>query len=317
MIVKDKNRYRKVYSDTDIPIQLSPEWMDAVCVKGSWGVIMAFDNENNLDAVLVYHERSFLGMRFILMPSMCFYNGLFIIPKANQNNYQKISRENKLTCLLLEALPPFSFYYQQLHPSMQNLFELEQENFALSTRYTYRISLAASNLDAEKILKPATRRNINKASEYCVIERTDMKTFWSSLDHAYSNRSNPFNKNILFRLSSAFEPEENIQLFLCRDKRDSKVLAGSMIAVDNLASYYVCGFYVPEKKKLAGLSYLLWHNIKSNKRPCFDFEGSMIRPIEYFFRSFGAELVPHHRIWKFNNKIIQLPLKYKFRKLLR
>ena len=30
----------------------------------------------------------------------------------------------------------------------------------------------------------------------------------------------------------------------------------------------------------------------------FDFEGSMIRPIEKFYRLFGAQRKPYYRIWK-------------------
>ena len=89
-----------------------------------------------------------------------------------------------------------------------------------------------------------------------------------------------------------------------------------MIANDNKTSYYVAGFYNPKYKDSGALSYLLWNIISSRKTPYFDFEGSMIKEIEHFFRGFGGEWTPHSRIWKFNNPILAPLLKYKFKSLI-
>ena len=37
----------------------------------------------------------------------------------------------------------------------------------------------------------------------------------------------------------------------------------------------------------------------------FDFEGSMLRGVEPFFRGFGGELTPYFRVYKFANKLLE------------
>ena len=60
---------------------------------------------------------------------------------------------------------------------------------------------------------------------------------------------------------------------------------------------------------------LLWHSIKfsSSVTRVFNFEGSMIRPIEYFFRGFGGKLTPYYEITKINSNIINLYKKLSFK----
>jgi hypothetical protein len=59
----------------------------------------------------------------------------------------------------------------------------------------------------------------------------------------------------------------------------------------------------------------LWHAIqhaKSLNLKRFDFEGSMIKPIEKYFRGFGGELAPYFRISRANFGL-EVILKIKYR----
>ena len=61
-----------------------------------------------------------------------------------------------------------------------------------------------------------------------------------------------------------------------------------------------------EIKNRFGIS-LIWNAIKfaSNNSNIFDFEGSMIRPIENFFRAFGGIQAPYLLVEKTNSKILK------------
>jgi len=296
-----------------LPIQFSPEWMDAVCIKGDWGVVVAEDVDKNLEGVLVYHIRKYRGFTFILMPPMTFYNGIYLNYRKNIKQHSKITYGNEIIKKLIAQLPKHDLYYQQYSPQIQNWTPLLWEGYSQSSRYTYRIDTRQGEEQMWENLKGNVRRNIKKSEKTCVIENVDFATFWESCKESFTARqkSPPFNKKVLEDLCEAMMAKGAGQINVCKHKETGKILAGNFIAKDKNCSYYVSGFYNPEGKEIGGLSYLLWHNIKNCSTDIFDFEGSMIKEIEYFFRAFGGELTPNYKVWKIHNPLLKFLLKFK------
>lgn len=295
---------------------MTSAWMDAVCVKGSWDIVASYSKSGDLQGVLVYHYRSFWGLNFVLMPPMCFYNGIKLFYPEGQTNYEKISFEEKVISSLVSQLPAYSFYYQQFDPSFVNWAPLYWKGFKQSTRYTYRVHTEVSNGIKIDQLKGNVRRNIQKAESYCSVTELDLDAFITALLESYEGRKNPFNLELIKRLHSSLQQKDAVKLIACRNTESRVIYAGAMIANDMDTSYYVVGFYNPKYKESGALSYLLWNLISNNKTECFDFEGSMIKEIEHFFRGFGGVWTPHSRIWKINSPILAPLLKYKFRSLI-
>jgi len=295
---------------------MTSAWMDAVCVKGSWDVVSSYSKSGVLQGVLVYHHRSIFGLSFILMPPMCFYNGIMLFYPEGQSQYEKVSFEEKVCSDLISQLPSYCFYYQQFDPSFTNWAPLYWKGFKQTTRYTYRINTAVPGKINIDQLKGNVRRNIQKAESFCSISELDLDAFVSALLESYEHRENPFNIELIKRLHSGLHQKGAVNLIACQHSVSGVIYAGAMIAYDKDRSYYVVGFYNPNYKDSGALSYLLWKLISNNKTACFDFEGSMIKEIEHFFRGFGGEWTPHSRIWKFNSPILGPLLKYKFRSLI-
>lgn len=312
MLSKSKEEYKKLLETHYVPIQMRPVWMNAVVKKGQWDVIIKSDKSGKAQGVLVYHYREFLGFRFILMPPLCFYNGIYLFNDKTLPNHKQIAFRNRVANELISALPSHVLYYQQYHPDFKNWFSLFKKKYKQTTRYTYHIRTDVNTDELWKGLKPNARRNIIKGEKRYSVKDVCFNTFWQALEKAYSNRFNPFQKNILSELYDKLNAISSCNLQLVFDEQEN-ILAGSLIAYDVKSSYYVCGFYEPQYKEKAGLSYLLWHQIKYNPAPLFDFEGSMIPDIEYYFRAFGGQLVPHFRIWKINNTLLSPLIKFKFR----
>jgi len=67
--------------------------------------------------------------------------------------------------------------------------------------------------------------------------------------------------------------------------------------------YYMFGGSNPKFRNSQSLSLLMWNAIQLgiSQNKSFDFEGSMIQPIENFFRSFGANQVPYFELIKLNH----------------
>jgi len=289
--------------------------MDAVCIKGDWDVAISKDKKDNWLGVLVYHYRKIFGIKIILMPTMTFYSGIYLFYDKDSTQSKKISFENKICKTLISQLPKHHFYYQQFHYSFTNWSALFWNGYKQTTRYTYIINSSSQPLNLETI-KPSLRRNIVNASTVCEVTKTGFDTFWIALEACYKSRNIPFSKEVMLRLNNDLADEESCSFYLCKEKSTGEVLAGSLIVQDRLSSYYVAGFYNPERKDVSGISYLLWHHINNNDRLIFDFEGSMIQNIEFFFRGFGATLTTHSRIWKCNSSLLKPFFKFKFKDLL-
>jgi lipid II:glycine glycyltransferase (peptidoglycan interpeptide bridge formation enzyme) len=74
-----------------------------------------------------------------------------------------------------------------------------------------------------------------------------------------------------------------------------------MLVWDRHAAYFLAGGSDPELRTSGAAPLVVWHLIRfaAQRTNRFDFEGSVIEPVEHFFRGFGGKLVPVHRIMKF------------------
>lgn len=287
--------------------------MDAVCVKGDWGVVVSQDIDKNLQGVLVYHIRKYRGFTFILMPPLTFYNGIHLIYRENVKTHSKITYENEIIEDLISRLPKHDLYYQQYSPQIKNWNTLYWKDYKQSVRYSYIIDTEEGKDKIWNGLKGNVRRNIKKAEKLCYIETVDFDTFWKSLEKSFTERGKtpPFNKTVLERVCNAMSKNNRGKISVCKHKETNEILAGNFTVSDKNSTYYICGYYNPQGKEIGGLSYLLWDNIISTQSKYFDFEGSMIKDIEYFFRAFGGELTPHYKVWKVNNALLRFLLKFK------
>jgi hypothetical protein len=74
-----------------------------------------------------------------------------------------------------------------------------------------------------------------------------------------------------------------------------RVHAVAYVVCDRRTAYYLMGGGDPKLRTSGASSLLLWEAIRRT-RPVvsvFDFEGSMLRPVERFFRAFGGRQVPY------------------------
>jgi hypothetical protein len=82
-------------------------------------------------------------------------------------------------------------------------------------------------------------------------------------------------------------------LFACDDA--DQVHAVAYVVWDRHAAFYLLGGGDPELRTSGAASLLMWEAIMQARgvTDVFDFEGSMLKPIERFFRAFGAQQTPY------------------------
>jgi hypothetical protein len=115
-------------------------------------------------------------------------------------------------------------------------------------------------------------------------------------------RSLPYSRELVRRLDDACQQQECRKVFFAEDARGN-LHAAVYIVWDDEAAYYLMGGSDPDLRASSASTLLVWEAIRfaATVSRSFDFEGSMIEPIESFFRGFGARQVPYFRITKLNS----------------
>jgi hypothetical protein len=217
---------------------------------------------------------------------------------------QQTNPSSRLTFLkeYADALAEFilksgcSFCDMPFPPEFTDLQVFIWKDFIVRPSYTYRINLRKSNEEIWSGFSPKLRTAIRKEeSLYSIVPATPQD--------AVVICDNTLRRNRLFSELSSMER-------ICvESERQGWGQGFKAIAGDQTVStvwflrhknmvYYIFGGHVQGH---SGTSMLLWHSIKyfsGTGADTFDFEGSMVRSIEHFFRGFGPELVPYFRVKK-------------------
>ena len=98
--------------------------------------------------------------------------------------------------------------------------------------------------------------------------------------------------------------KRNCGTFLFAKDDRNRIHAVSLIVWDANTAYYLAGGNDPELNKSGSASHLMVEAIKyaSQYVNQFDFEGSMLKSIENYFRGFGAKQVPYFEIIKVKSR---------------
>lgn len=292
---------------------MSPYYMDAVCLKGSWGVEIKENSKGILEGILVYHIRKYRGFTIILMPMLTFYNGIYIHYPSNITPFKKKSFEKEVSQSLINKLPRHDLYYQQYSRAYTNWMPLYWMGYKQTTRYTYVIDKSIPIEILWDNLKNTVKKNIKKAKKIAYITEVNFDEFWKSIEQSFDKRSkeNPYNKEALSNLYHKGKEHNFGKALVCKSKETNEIFSGTFVVYDNNCTYYLCSFYNANYPNHGTSCYLLWHLMTESTTPYFDFEGSMIENIEYYNRNFGGTLKPHFKIWKVNNPLLRFILKFK------
>jgi len=285
--------------------------MDAVCVKGDWDVILEFDGSKNLIGVLVYHHRRVLGFNMIVNPPMTAYSGIHILyPDRAMTPFQRHTFNYKVTTTLIEQLPKLSLYYQQYPVQFDNWLALYWKGYKETCRYTYVMDTSIGKEVIWAGLKNTVQKDIQVAQESCSIIEVDMATYIREAEAAFAekNKALPANKVVLQRLYDKLHESDQLHAKLARHKATGEYLSGLVVAKDMRTAYALASFHKHRPDVRTSLSYIMWDAMFERENQLFDFEGSILKGVEKFLRSFNATLTPHHRIYKVNNRLLHLAI---------
>ncbi len=304
-----KDFYRELCeTEPSIPLFSQAWWLDAVAGK-NWDVVLATKGGQIIGA-LPFVSRQRWGFRQLTQPKLSQTLGPWVRP--TQKSYtKKLAYEKDVLGALADQLPQYDYYGQNWHGERLNWLPFYWRGFEQTTRYTYRLALSEGREQLWKGLQQNIRGDIRKARDRFGVEvRNASLEEFLELNRMVFDRQNkvvPYTSNFVYGIDAAASSRNARDCLVAVDK-DRRLHAGAYVVRGGNTAYYLMGGSDPDLRNSGATSLVLWEAIcrQPSDIEVFDFEGSMIEPIERFFRAFGAVQMPYFRVSHTPSKLLKL-----------
>lgn len=279
-------------------------------------MIGIFKDEHQMIGGFYYLKTKKLGFDFIKLPPYTPHCGLFFQSESkNRSSANGFSKEvMQEVCLYFSSLKS-ALTILAFPAEIIDMQAFIWNKYKVVPNYTYRIDLSQSLEDIRGNFDPKNRNAINKALKEEVTttlnahSKQEVLTFFKT--QLSATGANIY-ENILQKILLEFSDDANS---FCFSATKNKELLGMVFCIyDKHACYYLLGS-VNKQAGIQGVNNLLVQKsieqAKALHCRIFDFEGSMLKGVEKFFRSFGPELFPYFTV---NKAVLPLELLLKFKK---
>lgn len=298
-----KQLYDKFCEQTYVPIFSQPWWLDAVCGAENWDVFV-IERSGMLCAALPYYIEEQNGCRIITKAKNTQNNGILFNYPPKQKITTRISFEMKIINELIDCIESLDIdkYEQQFHYSFTNWLPFYWRGYNEITRYTYVIEDTSNYNSIFDHYDTNLRKNLRKAQKFCFLsDNISKEEFYriNSLSFEKQNRVIPWDFEYFIRLSEACQANNAGKMIATVDE-NGESLSVAYVVWDEQSVYYLLNGTDYSKKDLQSNDYLINESIKfaGQMDKKFDFEGSVIKPIERSFRQFGGTPMQYFRIFK-------------------
>lgn len=304
------DKYRQLCEhETTIPIFSKAWWLDSVA-GNDWDVVLVEKGDQIL-ASLPFVVRKRFGLTVLTMPPLTQTLGPWLRPSTAKYAKQ-LSQEKDLIQALFDQLPPHAQYNQNWHHARTNWLPLFWKGYQQTTRYTYVVHLSEGLDIAWKAIDSSYRNKVRKA-EKLVTVHTDMKIedFYLVNKKTFDRQEIPipYSKDFLIKHHDFLTKNNAAKIFYAVDE-SKQVHSALYLTWDNQSSYVHMVGEDPDLRNSGAGILLIWEAIKftfeSLKLKQFDFEGSMLEPVERVRRDFGAIQTPYFAISKTNSKLLKI-----------
>lgn len=285
-------------AESSLPIFCQAWWLDATVGDG-WDVCVV-EKGGEIVATMPYVIRKKYGMNVLTQPVLTQFLGPWL--KPSRAKYSKmLSQEKELMSALIEQLPRYIYFSQNWNYQNTNWLPFFWRGFRQTTRYTYVLD---DLTDLDKVwngfeakvktdIRKAQKKNLKIKSDLPIHQFIELnrKTF------ARQNLSPPYSDEFVIQLADKCKEKNQCKWFIAQDQ-DGFNHAGVFLIWDENSAYYLMGGGDPDLRNSGATSFCMWEAIKfaSTVTHRFDFEGSMLEPVERFFRAFGAKQTPYFHL---------------------
>ncbi|WP_041638533.1 GNAT family N-acetyltransferase [Marinitoga piezophila] len=308
--MSNKDLYKNFCEKEPIPVFSQYWWLDAVCGENNWDVILV-EKGGEIWASMPFFKKKKLFFSLLSMPPLTQKLGPYIRYPKNQGYYKKLSWEKEIMNELISKLPKFDKFYQKWDYKYQNWLPFYWKGFKQTTLYTYVIKKGKSIDDIYNNFHSSVKRRLKKAEKLNlkVIESDDYKSFYDINKRTFERKNQRIQHSLdlVEKIFFAAKKHNSLKLYFAVDQYD-EIYAAGFFVYDKDSVYYLLGGINPEKKDSGAMNLVIYEGIKFaiENNLNFDFEGSMVEPIEKYFRSFGAVQKRYFLIFATNNKLLKI-----------
>ena len=158
-----KDKYHLLCNtETSIPIFSRDWWLDTVCGKDKWKVLLVEEKERITAAMPLYCPRQGI----ISMPSYTQTMGPWFAPESKDTKYTKTLGHRQVLCKqLLNTLKSYPYFMQNFHYGITDWLPFYWEGYRQTTRYTYMLKDIRNTKAILGNMSFNIRRNITKARD--------------------------------------------------------------------------------------------------------------------------------------------------------
>ncbi len=263
-------------------------WLDAV-TRNAWQANV-IDAGGEAAAAWPTAVHSTRWGRLLTGPPLTPFLGPVLPPSAGRGR----SREIKLLESLVEALGDVAHIEARCNPGFDYWTPLSWHGFTQTTRYTWRLEDVSDTNAAFSALRDNIRGDVRKARKRGVtVAPAELADFLGVHAATVSQKGlgevAAASRQALERIEAAASTRD-ARTILVACGEDGQVHAGGYFVHDWRYVYYLMGGSDPVHRSSGATSLLLWTAIEqaAQRGLGFDFEGSMLRPVERFFRAFSG-----------------------------
>lgn len=268
-----------------------PWWLEAVA-PDSWSACEV-ERDGQIAARLPYTTCKRHGLVMITRPPFTPALG----PWVRAPEVDDTTARRALIVELVGRLPACDYLEHSLSPAVTDWLPFFWTGFDATVRYSSRLDRLDDPDLLEAGLTTAARRSLRKARSLVEV-RDDfgIETMYQLVETTFRRQGlpPPWSFEQLTRLDEACAAHGARRMSFAVD-RAGAVQASAYFVFDKGLTYYLFGGATAAGRAARAQSLLMWDGIgfAATVSQGFDFEGSMIEPIERFFRSFGARQVPY------------------------
>lgn len=270
-----------------------PWWLNAVAPE-QWREAKVIEN-GRVVARMPYLVRERRGVGVSAMPPLTQTLGPWIEPVEGEA--RRLSRETRLIAEVFDQLPEFDVFSQNWHHCQRNFLPAYWRGYEAMVRYTYVIE-DLSDLDAVfSGFRSRARGAVRKAArQLAVRESEDIDELLGVIRLTFQRQSLqlPFERELVNRIDRACRARNASRILIAEDAK-GRIHAGMLLVFDDRAAYNLMLGADPALRDSGGQSLLIWEALQraSQLSSTFDFEGSMLKGVENFNRSFGPKQVQY------------------------